>query len=80
MLIFLEFRSALMILLLFVFILLILRSHIMLVIVMLLSVAQSVRIFTHWRRYFISSRVQIVLCKRSLLWILMVQETVASQR
>ena len=60
----------------FIFILLVLRSHIVLVVIMLLSMAQSVRIFAHWRLHLVLSGVQVVLGERSLPVLL--QEVVAS--
>ena len=55
---FVEIRSAALIQFSFIFILLVLRSHIMLVIVMLLAVAQSIGIFTHrWLNLLLAIQV-----------------------
>ena len=60
----------------FIFILLVLWSHIMLVVIMLLPVAQCIGIFTHWGLDLVLSWIQVVLWKRCLPIVL--QEVVAS--
>lgn len=59
-------------------VLLVLRPHIVLVVVMLLSVAQSIRVLTHGGLNLFLPRIQVILRERSLTVVL--QEAIASHR